>query len=109
MWKFVSHAFCSIALLGILSLVAPTSALAAEHGTNHARQTRNPSIPKSTIHVERRTSARPPKNHSQNGQLSYSAYWKAANSPNPPKTSNNPNIYAQKLQAWKDYQDRTKK
>jgi hypothetical protein len=103
--KFISSAACSIAILGVLSVVAPT--FAAEHGSRSGQH--NSNTPKSTVKVERRTSARPPKNHSGNGQLSYNAYWKAATSPNPPNTRGNQNLATQKLQAWKDYQDRMKK
>jgi hypothetical protein len=109
MLKFISIVLCSIAFSTVVSLVAPTSATAAEHGQHNAREIQKSNTPKSTVKVEQRTSARPPKNHVQSGQLSYNAYWNAATSPFPPKTSGNQNLASQRLAAWKDYQDRIKK
>jgi hypothetical protein len=42
----------------------------------------------------------------QGGPLSYNAYWKAATSPNPPKTNQSYNAYWQKMQAWQEFQRR---
>jgi hypothetical protein len=109
MSKFIFSTLCSIAFFGVITVAVPASAKAAEHGQHNAGGIHNSNIPKSTVHAPQRTSARPPKNHVQNGQLSYNAYWKAATSPFPPNTNGNQNIATQKLQAWKDYQDRIKK
>ncbi len=40
------------------------------------------------------------------GPLSYNAYWKAATSPNPPRTNQSYNVYWQKMQAWQEFQRR---
>jgi hypothetical protein len=99
MSKFISTAFCSIVIFGLLSYFAPSTVEAAtqNHGTS-----------KKSVQNERRTST-PAKPHVPPNQLSYKAYWKAATSPFPPNTNGNQNLATQKLQAWKDYQDRLKK
>ena len=99
MLKFISIAACSIAFLTVSSQFAPSAANAAEHRLGTSR---------SSVQNERRTSV-PAKPHNPPNQLSYNAYWKAATSPFPPKTSGNQNLASQRLQAWKDYQERIKR
>ena len=86
-----------IALFGVFSLITPTLARAADHGSrgSSSRVQHTP--------VQHQSSTPTPH---QSGPLSYNAYWKAATSPNPPRTNQDYNRYWQKVQAQQEYHRR---
>jgi hypothetical protein len=57
----------------------------------------------------RRTPQVTPKQHVQGGPMSANAFWRAATSPNPPRTNGSSNVYWQKVQAQQQYQQRFNK
>ncbi len=95
-----------IATLTMTSVIGSRDAVAAGHGTTHHGGTSARSHSSSST---RRTAS---PNHIPghgSGSLCYNAYWKAATSPNPPRTNQDQNRYWQKYQAWQQYQDRIRK
>jgi hypothetical protein len=103
MLKFTRGIVCCVALWGVLGLVLPAAALAAGHGSHRGSAGGGRSH---SFHSRRASSYSARRHHSRGGPLSYNAYWRAATSPNPPRTNQDYNRYWQKMQAWQEYHQR---
>jgi hypothetical protein len=103
-----------VALFAVLGIIMPAAAMGAGRGSrpSGARAVRSGPVARARqgpVHVDvRRPSVVAARRGGQGGPLSYNAYWRAATSPNPPRPNQNNNRYAQKLQAWQEYQQRQK-
>ncbi len=89
-------------------LCVSTSAMAgrsAGRGTSHSIRSNTKHAVHST-HTRASRSDASSKRRNSAGSLSYNEYWKAANSPNPPRTNQNYSRYWEKMQAWQRYHDR---
>jgi hypothetical protein len=112
-------AWC-VAVSAVLGILMPAAAVGAGHGSrgsgssgsSHSFQARAVAAQTARVRQERLQVA---VNHrfdvathhrGQGGPLSYNAYWKAATSPNPPRTNQDYNRYWQKMQAWQQYHQR---
>jgi hypothetical protein len=94
-------------MLAVLGLIVPAAAMAAGrgvHGGGHPQAAHT-----GAAHVQLNVQHQPAvatHHYGYSGQLSYNAYWRAATSPNPPRTNQNYNRYWQEMQAWQMYHQR---
>jgi hypothetical protein len=97
-------------MLGIAAALLMSTSLAWATGRGSAHNdTHSAMHSTSVVRTTRVESRKPQTRRSPSGPLSYSAYWKAATSPNPPRTNQDYNRYWQKMQAWQEYQNRMRK
>jgi hypothetical protein len=101
MKTYIRTALTGVAFVLMLQ-VFPAAVNAAGPGTRHSAQVHTPA----PHAVRGHTSSDPRRKlHNSGGPLSYNAYWKAANSPNPPKSNQDYNRYWEKMDAWRRYHD----
>jgi hypothetical protein len=103
----LQNVFATVGLT-VAFLCAPTALMAAGRGTSHTNSNSGHNVQNNTPHSTRghtsiTTDRR--KRKSPSGPLSYNAYWKAANSPNPPRTNQDYNRYWEKMAAWNRYHE----
>jgi hypothetical protein len=100
MLRFIRGILWCLALTAVLGIVVPATAIAAGHGARRGSAGHGRSL---RFHSRPTVSRRTVRHRSHGGPLSYNAYWKAANSPTPPRTNQDYNRYWEKMQAWQRY------
>ena len=97
---------CSIALFAASGILMPTEAHSQGHGTRSGGTPAHVGRPAQPSHPAAIQRSAVPNRNNHTGPLSYNAYWKAAASPNPPRTNQDSNRYWEKMQAWQEHRPR---